>query len=262
MKTDLFILLDTATEKQLYFQKPASQNMEMLIDLHNDIFLLLIPICTIIIAFLILILAFFKGDNFEIKQQTKQSRAFTLNDLLKKFLLLIFVIGTCAAIILFIYPVKLSPKMRDILIFYDSDALGLAIIVVPLVCIGISYIIWPPNNGKNNKDEKKKAEAEKKKKEEAELKRLKDELAKKKKDKLKEIVDKKYKEEQLRLAKKRFNEKILTFIASIGFFIALIWGPSGLIGNYTRKSDFDKKKFLFLLILVSISFYIVFYWLS
>jgi hypothetical protein len=47
-------------------------------------------------------------------------------------------------------------------------------------------------------------------------------LAKKKKDKLKEIVDKKYKEEQLRLAKKRFNEKILTFIASIGFFIALI----------------------------------------
>jgi heme/copper-type cytochrome/quinol oxidase subunit 2 len=88
MKTDLFILLDTATEKQLYFQKPASQNMEMLIDLHNDIFLLLIFICTIIIVFLILILAFFKSDNFKIKHRTKQSSTFPLNDLLKKLLIL------------------------------------------------------------------------------------------------------------------------------------------------------------------------------
>jgi heme/copper-type cytochrome/quinol oxidase subunit 2 len=68
MKTDLFILLDAATEKQLYFQKPASQNMEMLIDLHNDIFSLLILICTIVIVLLTLILTFFQSDNFEIKR--------------------------------------------------------------------------------------------------------------------------------------------------------------------------------------------------
>lgn len=68
-------LLDAAYSKQINFQRPATQNMENLVELHHDIFSVLLFLCLFVFYMLFITVFLFRstsghGRNFHFKSHT------------------------------------------------------------------------------------------------------------------------------------------------------------------------------------------------
>jgi len=59
------VLFDSPRQGQLIFQRPATQTMEQLTDLHHDIFSLLLFLCIIVFYLLVQLVYKFRATNFE-----------------------------------------------------------------------------------------------------------------------------------------------------------------------------------------------------